>query len=575
MKRRVIASFATLLALGLAAAAQEWPQWGKDPQHTGITAAAGQPARNIIADIVYDPFVPAEQAAGGGDLFVHYQTPLIAGDDIYMEFKSGEFTTIPHWETQIWNEKRLHWEHGQLVEKWNFETDWKPVPYGSLFHGPAWEPVFHPALAGNLLYVPGAGGSVFKLDRTTGAVLARVNPFGPAVDRDTFTAGPLTADVVGNIYYNAIRLAHGQGWNADVVGSWLVKIAPNGSFATAAFTSLVPDAPLANDKCVGTFATNTLPWPPSPDAEAPLIPCGTQRPGINVAPAVAPDGTIYTVSVAHLTSRTAYLIAVNPNLTPKWAASLRDRFHDGCDVLIPPSGTPGGCRAGAHLGVDPAQNRPGAGRILDDSTASPTIGPDGSIFLGTYTRFNYAQGHLMKFSSAGVYQGAYEFGWDITPSIYVHDGTYSVVTKDNRYGEEEVGSYCEDPVICPPDRNVNNPSYPEAYYITQISKDLVPEWKWQNTNPLSCSRDANGQITCVSDHTHGFEWCVNAAAVDRNGNVFANSEDGNLYVIQQGGVLRDSLFLQLAIGAAYTPLSIGSDGKIYTQNAGHLFVVGR
>jgi hypothetical protein len=29
-----------------------------------------------------------------------------------------------------------------------------------------------------------------------------------------------------------------------------------------------------------------------------------------------------------------------------------------------------------------------------------------------------------------------------------------------------------------------------------------------------------------------------------------------------------------SIGAADTPLSIGSDGKIYTENEGHLFVVG-
>jgi hypothetical protein len=35
------------------------------------------------------------------------------------------------------------------------------------------------------------------------------------------------------------------------------------------------------------------------------------------------------------------------------------------------------------------------------------------------------------------------------------------------------------------------------------------------------------------------------------------------------------MFLQLALGAAYTPLSIGQDGGIYTQNAGHLFVVGK
>src|SRR5439155_23994051 len=60
---------------------------------------------------------------------------------------------------------------------------------------------------------------------------------------------------------------------------------------------------------------------------------------------------------------------------------------------------------------------------------------------------------------------------------------------------------------------------------------------------------------------------------------YANSEDGNLYVIPQGhtGVFSAASsvrFLNLALGAAYTPLSIGPDGKLYTQNAGHLFVVG-
>ena len=32
---------------------------------------------------------------------------------------------------------------------------------------------------------------------------------------------------------------------------------------------------------------------------------------------------------------------------------------------------------------------------------------------------------------------------------------------------------------------------------------------------------------------------------------------------------------QLALGAAYTPTSLGPDGKVYSQNAGHLFVMGR
>ena len=100
------------------------------------------------------------------------------------------------------------------------------------------------------------------------------------------------------------------------------------------------------------------------------------------------------------------------------------------------------------------------------------------------------------------------------------------------------------------------------------------EWQFQNTNTLACGRDTQGNIFCVPSQPFGFEWCVNAPAVDANGTVYANSEDGNLYAIGQGGVLRQSAFLQLALGAGYTPVAIGPDGRIYAQNAGHLFVIG-
>jgi hypothetical protein len=63
--------------------------------------------------------------------------------------------------------------------------------------------------------------------------------------------------------------------------------------------------------------------------------------------------------------------------------------------------------------------------------------------------------------------------------------------------------------------------------------------------------------------------------VDKQGVVYANSEDGNLYAIRQGGALRQNIFLDLALGAAYTPLAIGPDGRIYTENKGALFAIGR
>ncbi len=99
-------------------------------------------------------------------------------------------------------------------------------------------------------------------------------------------------------------------------------------------------------------------------------------------------------------------------------------------------------------------------------------------------------------------------------------------------------------------------------------------WRFQSTNTLSCSTLPNGTFSCVSDHPNGFEWCVNAPAVDVNGTVYFNSEDGNLYVVDRNGKLVRNVFTQLAIGAAYTPLSIGPDGKIYTENDGHMFVIG-
>jgi len=561
-----------LLGTCIAANAQEWPQWGQNPQHTGVSIAVGQQVRHILADVVYDPFVEKEKVEYGGDLDVHYQAPITEGDDVYMEFKTGQFTDLPHWNTQIWNERRLRWEDGRFTTAWSFASDWKPVPFSDSGHGPGWEPVFHAALSGRYIYVPGFGGSIYKLRKTGGQVVAHIQPFGSPVDANTFTVGPLTADGSGNIYYNVIKLASSDTpWDDDVVNSWLVKVGANGHVLKASYASLTPGAP-TGDQCLGIFDPADFPWPPSPDAVPPNVPCGAQRPSPNAAPAVAPDGTIYTVSVAHLAARTAYLLAVNPDLTPRWQASLRDRLHDGCNVLLPPNGVPGGCRAGAHTGVDPAQNRPGAGRILDDATSSPVVAPDGSIFFGADSRFNYGQGHLMKFSSSGVFLAAYPFGWDDTPALFAHGGSYSIITKDNQYGDR--GSYCNDDTFCPPDRTANNPSYPEGYFITWLDSNLVPRWRWQNTNPLSCTRDTLGHVTCVSDHPHGFEWCVNAPAIDRKGNVYANSEDGGVYVIKPNGKLRDSLFLQSALGAAYTPLSIKGDGLILTQNDGHLFVSG-
>jgi outer membrane protein assembly factor BamB len=99
------------------------------------------------------------------------------------------------------------------------------------------------------------------------------------------------------------------------------------------------------------------------------------------------------------------------------------------------------------------------------------------------------------------------------------------------------------------------------------------ESQFQNFNTESCVRADDGQVSCVEDHPGGFEYCVNVPAVDVDGTVYANSEDGNLYAVNPAGELTARTFLDSAAGAAYTPVGIGPDGVVYAQNLGHMIAV--
>lgn len=553
MRSLPLAVFVALL-LSPVANAQTWSQWGAGPRHTGMLPVFAQPLREQLADIVYDPFVDQELAEAGGTLLVHYQTPLSDGNDVFMEVKGGSYTKFTDWASQTWSIRKFTWQGGTLVAQWTATSDWDPVPAGAA----RFEPVFHAALTSRFVYMPGAGGTVMEIDRTTGALTRRLGQFGATADPAVYVIGPISIDDAGSVYYNTLKLRADNPWGNDHDGAWLVKVRPDGTALRVSYGDLVANAPAPADLCLSTFTNEPQPWPPSPSAVPSSTPCGSQRSGLNVAPAIGADGTIYTVSRAHLNNRWGWVVAVNPNLTRKWSTSLRTLFPDGCGVLLPSNGQLGACRQGANLGVDPFDNLPGSGIVNDNSTASPIVAPDGSVYYGSYARYNHSQGHLARFSSSGQFLSSYKFGWDVTPAIWEHDGTFSIATKENRY--EGTG-----PRV---------PGDEEGYFITQLTPNLDVEWRFQNTNTFSCHRNPNGTLDCVDDHPGGFEWCVNALAIDARGVVYVNGEDGFLYAINQGGTQRERIFLQLALGAAYTPLSLGSDGRIYTQNAGHLFVVG-
>src|SRR5262249_28184639 len=140
-----------------------WTQWGQGAAHAGAVCASGQPLGRVLAHIVYDPFNAdeiADPASRGGDLLVHYQAPLVVGDDVYMVSGGGPSppcTVVPPPQNVVvcddyrknsmtWLEKGFRWQGGSLVEKWTFTSDWKPVPSQSF------EPMFQPAVSGDAIY---------------------------------------------------------------------------------------------------------------------------------------------------------------------------------------------------------------------------------------------------------------------------------------------------------------------------------------------------------------------------------------------------------------------------------------
>jgi hypothetical protein len=573
-----------------------WAQWGSNSQHSGNVAVAGQSLTNKEADITYDPFVDQEKAEnttlfGEAVLTVHEQAPITDGNDVYMVTKSGTYNSCnpvgdwtngtacgPNtWNTMIWNETRYTWENNQLVQIWSFASDWKPEPNATNFNQgyaglEGWEPVFHPLDANGYLYVPGAAGTLWKVNKDTGMSVSQINPFSGVSGvnaTNTFVASPLTADANGNIYYNVIEFnLNVNAWANDIPNSWLVKVTSTDAASIVSYANLTPTAPSGSStNCEGTFfALNdggaSLPWPPSPTAIAPTQWCGSQRPPINLAPAIGADGTIFTASVANFDSQVTYLIAVNPDLSWKWSSSMQYRLTDGCGLILPIAAQgvtteANSCAFGTTVGVDPTTNAPGSATLLDLASSSPTVLPDGSVVLGATDNYNFSRGHLFHFDALGNYLNTFTFGWDSTPAMYPHDSTYSIVIKDNHYGGT---AYCgfQNPVCSP---------VPEGpYFISQIDPSMNIEWSFQST-------------TIDAEHPNGYEWCINMPAIDMNGNVYVNSEDGNIYELPQGnsGVFTaptGKMFLNLALGAAYTPLSVGGDGRLYTQNNGHLFAVG-
>jgi hypothetical protein len=271
------------------------------------------------------------------------------------------------------------------------------------------------------------------------------------------------------------------------------------------------------------------------------------QPTFNCAPALSQNGrTLYMT--AHGTAfirngQNGYLIALD-------SASLRVQNM----VLL----------------ADPSNG--GVATLLDDGTASPTVGPDGKVYIGVLDNpITTGKGWLLQFSgdlsqSTGV-PGA--FGWDDTVSIvpapmvpsYQGSSSYLLMTKYNNYAEFGGGDGLNRLAILDP-----NDSQTDVRTGVTVMKEVLtilgptPDPEFDSQFP--------GAVR---------EWCINNAVVDPlSGSVLANSEDGKLYRWDlTTNTFTQVITLTSGIGEAYTPTVIGGDGKVYAINNATLFAVGQ
>jgi hypothetical protein len=383
-----------------------------------------------------------------------------------------------------------------------------------------WVPSYNLALTtGNRLYAPGAGGKLLVRDNadsasgniTTvvfyGAAAYNANP--AAFDSTVFINTPITVDSAGNVFFGFIV----TGANPAGLSSGIARInaAGVGSWAAA--------ATLAGDPAIAKVA-------------------------MNCAPAVSPDLT------------TLYIAVNRPVVT----GVLQSGY-----LLALDSGSLG--VKGKMALLDPSTG--GLARVSDNSTASPTIGPDGEVFYGvleaSYGAHN-GRGWLLHFNpTLTLARPPGSFGWDDTASIvpasmvasYAGGASYLLMVKYNNYAGAGTGDGLNRvAVIDPTDVQLDTTGGSSVLVMKEVLTILGPTFASGTSGPVE-------------------EWCINTAAVDPlTQSILVNSEDGYLYRWSMASnTFTQRIQLTSGIAESYTPTAIGADGAVYAINNAVLFSV--
>jgi len=389
-----------------------------------------------------------------------------------------------------------------------------------------WIPVYQPALAvtpTTKFYYPGAGGTVYSIDNVDSAghgvpvqtvfytSLANYQANAAAFNASVFINTPITSDYTGNIYF----------------GFRVVGTAPAPLSTTQSGFARIDQT--------GT-ATYVLAGPASGD---PQISYDSH----NSAPALSADqSTLYVVVKSAATENYGYLLGLD-------STTLATKYK----VLL----------------KDPRNNAPAG--ILDNSTASPTVAPDGDVYFGVMANPpNGSRGFLLRFSGdLATKKTPGGFGWDSTPGIvpasmvpsYQGASSYLIFSKYNNYAEAD-------------GNGVN-----QMALLDPASTQADPHYSSGGLSEMRVVMSVNGP-TPDDDHptlpkaVH--EWCIDTAAINPpTQSVFFPSEDGHIYRWNlKTNTLDNAVVLGSGVGEPYVPTIIGPDGTIFTLNGGTLFAVG-
>ncbi len=493
-----------------AATAVDGPGWfgfGRDAQHSAVGAVATQ----SLGCIFWQAPVDLAPQLVNGDLLTHYGSPVITG-------RNSVIVPVKTTATGGFRVEARDGNDGTV--KWTLASDYRLPAHN-------WVPSFNAVLAPGAtdgapqrLLIPTSGGRLLVRDApdaTAGTISTLVfygtatyaaNP--AAFDSTVFIDTPLTADSNGNVYFGFSV----SGANPAGLTGGIARVAADGS------ATVLRGTDASGSTAIVKAATNS-------------------------APALSADeATLYVVLNTAATAgiATGQLVALNASTL---AVQARRPL------------------------LDPATGAPAW--VSDDATSSPTVGPDGDVFIGVLESnppgHNF-RGWLLHFDATlALTRTPGSFGWDNTPSIvpaamlgsrYTGPSSYLLLTKYNNYGGAGTGDGQNRVVVLDPGQSQPDGITPRVSVMKVILNQLGP----------SADPDWPGGRK---------EWCINTAAVDPlTSSVLINSEDGVLYRWHlPSDTFSERITLNSGRAQSYTPTAIGPDGRVYAINNAVLHSIGR